>query len=162
MDMGIKKALDVDDDGDKQAILNWLSPLDFTTQQIEFLERSQSGDGEWFLQSAEYRAWLEKDGQVLFCPGIPKAGKTVLTAIVIDKLMKMFPNRQTTGIAYIYCNSHLRDTNDLIASLLKQLSQSRSSLTKDVKDIYRRARSVERSRVRNRDVFEGLYYSRRT
>jgi Cdc6-like AAA superfamily ATPase len=75
----------------------------------------------------------------LFCPGIPGAGKTILTSIVIDELTARFSDDPTIGIAYIYCNFRQKDrqkAQDLLASLLKQLSEERSSLPESVKSLY--------------------------
>jgi hypothetical protein len=77
----------------------------------------------------------------LFCPGIPGAGKTIITAIVIDDLNTRFHNDPSTRIAYLYCNFRRRDeqkAEDLFASLLKQLTQSLSSLPNGVTDLYDR------------------------
>ena len=63
---------------------------------------------------------------MLFCPGIPGAGKTILTSIVVDDLTTRFSNDPSVGIAYVYCNFRRRDeqkAEELFASLLKQLMQ---------------------------------------
>ena len=76
---------------------------------------------------------------LLFCPGIPGAGKTILTAIVVDDLTKQFSSDPTIGVAYIYCNFQQQGAqkiDDLMASLLKQLAQGQSSLPGCVKDLY--------------------------
>jgi hypothetical protein len=120
-----------------QAILNWLTPIDYSPQQRDFISRRQPGTGQWFLDSAEFQAWLSKDKQTLFCPGIPGAGKTIITAIVIDYLQSRFLDDQSTGIAYIYCNFRRQDkqnAEDLLASLLKQLACSRPASVKDLYD----------------------------
>jgi Cdc6-like AAA superfamily ATPase len=68
---------------------------------------------------------VETEKQTLFCPGIPGAGKTILTSIVIDKLTTQFGNDESIGVAYIYCNFRRQDKQkpgDLLTSLLKQLS----------------------------------------
>jgi hypothetical protein len=75
----------------------------------------------------------------LFCPGIPGAGKTILTSIVIDNLSKRYHGDITIGIAYVYCNFRLQDEQkieDLLANLLKQLAQGQSTLPVSVKDLY--------------------------
>jgi len=127
-------------DEEKQTILDWLTPLDFDSQQKEFLEKSLSGTGRWFLESPKYQSWMDRRGQTLFCPGIPKSGKTILTAIVVDRLRERFLDSQT-GIAYIYGNLHLQDqlkVGDLLASLLKQLSRYQAPLPSEVGDLYDR------------------------
>lgn len=75
----------------------------------------------------------------MFCPGIPGAGKTILTAITIDDLTSRFRCEADVGIAYLYCNFRRQDeqkADDLLASLLKQLSQERASLPDCVKVLY--------------------------
>jgi hypothetical protein len=79
--------------------------------------------------------------KTLFCPGIPGAGKTILTAITIDDLTMRFRSEADIGIAYLYCNFRRQDkqkANDLLASLLKQLSQERASLPDSVKALYKK------------------------
>lgn len=124
-----------------QAILNWLTPVDYATQHNDFINRRQPGTGQWLLDSATFQAWPSKDKHTLFCPGIPGAGKTIITAIVIDYFRSMFQDDQSTGIAYIYCNFRQQDkqkTEDLLASLLKQLSHGQPSLPGSVRDLYDR------------------------
>src|SRR5438067_9082960 len=86
-------------------ILDWLTPINYDPQQNDFLARRQPGTGHWLLNSAEYKTWVKTDKQILFCPGIPGAGKTILTSIVVDYLTtcNQFSNDSTIGIAYIYC-----------------------------------------------------------
>ena len=77
----------------------------------------------------------------LFCPGIPGAGKTILTSVVIDELSTRFHRNTRVGIAYIYCSfrrQHEQKTEGLIASLLKQLIQQQSFLADNVKTLYNR------------------------
>ncbi|KAH7190174.1 hypothetical protein DER44DRAFT_903943 [Fusarium oxysporum] len=127
-------------------VLNWLTPIDYAPQHNDFISRRQPGTGQWLLDSAEFQEWLETDKQTLFCPGIPGAGKTIITAIVIDYLQSKFRDDQNTGIAYIYCNFRRQDeqkAENLLGSLLKQLAQRRSSLPASVKDLYDRHKKTQ-------------------
>lgn len=111
------------------AILNWLSPADYGPQQSDFLRRRQPGTGQWFLDTDAYQTWLQMAKKTLFCPGIPGAGKTILTAIAVDQLTTRCHENPDIGLAYIYCNFRRQGeqkADDLLASLLKQLSQTRS------------------------------------
>lgn len=120
-------------------ILNWLTPVDYGRQHSDFLSIRQPGTGRWVLESAVFKAWVVTKKQTLFCPGIPGAGKTILTSIVADYLEKTFQADLTIGVAYIYCNfqrQHEQKAEDLLASLLKQLTQGRSSLPGSVKSLY--------------------------
>ena len=126
---------------ERQSILTWLTPTDYTTQQHDFVSRRQAGTGQWLLDSTEFRAWLETDKQTLFCPGIPGAGKTTLTSIMVGELTAQFSNDPTIGIAYIYCNFRRQDEQKidyLLGSLLKQLAETQPSLPSTVKELYER------------------------
>jgi Cdc6-like AAA superfamily ATPase len=126
-------------DQKRQAILDWLTPVDYSPQQHDLIRRQQEGTGQWFLRSPEFQTWLENNERSLFCPGIPGAGKTIIAAIVIDHLLAKSQHEPHTGIAYIYCNFQRQDeqtVEKLLANLLKQLAQRQSSLPKTVQDLY--------------------------
>lgn len=76
-----------------RTILDWLSPLDFTSQQNDFIRRRQADTGLWLLQSKEYQHWVTTAKETLFCPGMPGAGKTVLTSIVIEDLYERYKSQ---------------------------------------------------------------------
>lgn len=120
-------------------ILDWITPIDYGRQQSDYFRRRQPGTGQWLLDSEEFQTWVKTSKQTIFCPGIPGAGKTILTSIVINELTRHFQNNAAIGIAYIYCNFRRQDEQkieDLLASLLKQLTQSRYSLPENVKSLH--------------------------
>jgi len=122
-------------------ILNWLEPIDYAPQQSDYISRQQPGTGRWLLDSADFRTWLGTCKQTLFCPGIPGAGKTILTSIVVDELTRRFGSDSSTGVAYVYCNFRRQDdqkVDNLLASLLKQLVEGYSSLPGTIKDLHDR------------------------
>ena len=94
----------VQHDQEHEAILNWLTPIACTTQRSDYIEAPQPGTGQWFLDSIEYQTWLNNDKQTLFCSGIPGAGKTIISSIIVDNLNAKFRNDAGVGIAYIYCS----------------------------------------------------------
>ena len=141
-----------------QAILDWLTPIDYAPQQNDFITRRQEGTGQWLLDSVEFQTWSETVKQTLFCPGIPGAGKTILTSIVIEELTARFHNDKSIGIAYLYCNFRRQGEqkiDDLLASLLKQLAESQPSLPGTVKDLYDRHKT-KRSRPSLYEVSKAL------
>ena len=127
------------EDKGRQTVLDWITPIDYGPQLNDFIARRQAGTGQWLLDSTEYQTWVKTNKQTLFCPGIPGAGKTILTSIVVEELTTRFQNDQSIGIAYLYCNfrrQHEQKIEDLLASLLKQLTQGRSSLPDTIKSLY--------------------------
>ncbi|TVY17131.1 Ankyrin repeat, PH and SEC7 domain containing protein [Lachnellula arida] len=129
------------DDQERQAILDWISSVDFPSQQKDIISRRQDGTGLWLLDSEEYKAWSSLKGQTLFCPGIPGAGKTILSSIVVDDLNARFRDDESVGIAYVYFNFRRQEEQKLeiiLAGILKQLLQSRPSLPESIKALYSR------------------------
>ena len=57
---------------EERAIIKSLCPLEFLSKQNDTLSRRQEGTGRWFLESFEFRAWVDTSGSVLWCPGIRK------------------------------------------------------------------------------------------
>ncbi|KAK6515976.1 hypothetical protein TWF281_004566 [Arthrobotrys megalospora] len=140
-------------------ILNWLSPVDYSLQQSDYFKRRQLGTGQWLLSSEEYQNWIEQKA-ILFCPGIPGAGKTVITSIVVNDLRTRFSDDSTTAIAYIYCNFNRRveqATDCLLANLLKQLSWNYPSLPDIVKKLYDRYMKHGTERPQLRDIIDALH-----
>lgn len=122
-------------DQEHEAILNWLTPTDYALQQNDYLRRRQLGTGQWLLDSEEYETWLDTSKQTLFRPGIPGAGKTILTSIVVNDRHIRYQKDPSVGIAYLYCNFRQQveqNAEDLLASLLKQLAKSWPSLPEPV------------------------------
>jgi Cdc6-like AAA superfamily ATPase len=133
---GLHQAQDAQE---RQIILDWLTPINYASQHNDFITRRQEGTGQWLLDSEEFRTWLNTDKQTLFCPGIPGAGKTILTSIVVEELTSRFSNDPTVGIAYIYNNFRRQEEqkiDDLLACLLKQLAGSQPSPLGTIKELY--------------------------
>ena len=122
-----------------QAIMDWLAPADYALQQSDFISRRQEGTGQWLLDSDEFQGWLNQKQHTLFCLGIPGAGKTMITSIVIDTLCKRFGNDGSIGIAYLYCNFRQQQDQrpvDLLASLLGQLAQGQPYVSNSMESLY--------------------------
>lgn len=120
-------------------VLEWVTPINYGPQQSDFLKRREPGTGQWLIDSREYQAWLGARKQTLFCPGIPGAGKTILTSIVVDHLERTYGADPTIRIAYIYCNYRRQEEQSiekLLGSLLKQLSQGENCIPKCLRAFY--------------------------
>lgn len=154
---GVELLLHGQDDHDRRAILDWLTPTDQAAQQSDFINLREPATGQWLLDSPEFQAWLQTDKRTLFCPGIPGAGKTILASVVVDELTRRFKEDKTVDVAYLYCNfrRYEQRAEELIASLLKQLSQGRPSLPESVKSLYDKHRD-QRTRPSFDELSNGL------
>jgi len=120
-------------------VAHWLTPTNFSAQQSDIISKRQDGTGLWLLNSKKYKMWIGGKEPTLFCPGIPAAGKTMMSSIVIDDLWNTFGRNDRIGIAYLFCNYKRKDEQrsaDLLASLLKQLVQGRHVLPDIVKTLH--------------------------
>ena len=77
-----------------------------------------------FLESQKYLTLLNTSGQILFYPGMPGAGKTMMAARVIDKVLTEMIDTTTltTSLAYIYCDHQSKSkqsARELLGSLLQ-------------------------------------------
>ncbi|KAI9778250.1 MAG: hypothetical protein M1839_008274 [Geoglossum umbratile] len=127
------------EDKESRDVIAWLSALDFHTKQSDILRRRQEGTGKWLLDADEFKKWLDGTERILWCYGIPGAGKTVLTSVIVDYLERSFA-QEDVAIAYIYCSykrQKVQTDINLIASLLQQLVQKGSSIPKKVLSLYR-------------------------
>lgn len=123
---------------ERRIITDWLSSIDFSNQQNDFINRHQEGTGQWLLNSEDFKNWVDEQGQTLFCHGIPGAGKTIITSIVIENLCNRFHDNDV-GIAFIYCsykNEQEQKFDKLMLSLLKQLVQQRHDLPLKIQRLY--------------------------
>lgn len=129
------------DDQQFLAILDWLSDTNFPAQQNDTFSRCQEGTGRWLLESNEYNTWIDGLEPLLFCPGIPGAGKTCITSIVINDLHERFGPDPDIGVAYLFLNykRQAEQTMDkLTTSLLKQILQQRPSSVTEIESLYKK------------------------
>jgi hypothetical protein len=120
-------------------ILDWITTVNFATQQRDYFQRRQPGTGEWFLNSTELQKWRQESRNTMFCTGALGAGKTIITSIAINDLLQIAGNDDSIGIAYIYCNFRRHDEQRigiLLSSLLRQLAETCSSLPTEVKMLF--------------------------
>ncbi|KAF3936366.1 Inversin [Dactylellina cionopaga] len=120
-------------------ILAWLGKT-YGPEQSSYINLRQPGTGQWLLRSIEFQEWLENNDQVMFCPGDAGAGKTIVTSIVVDYLRTLFKKEPSTIVAYIYCNYQTKEEQTLeniLASLLRQLSQNQMKIPPSVRELYK-------------------------
>lgn len=121
-----------------QNTLAWLSPTEYGPEHSDLISRRYSDTGRWLLDSLEFHQWLDTPNAIMYCPGIPGAGKTILAASVIDHLLSSTRTDDGIGIAYVYLNFRRQEDQKLgclYASLVKQLVQQDPSAAEALKSL---------------------------
>lgn len=126
-------------------VLSWIEKSGTRHDKIhmDHLSRVQDGTGSWFLEADEFRQWSggsnsTTGSQVLFCPGISGAGKTLITAIAMEHLISRF-HQTNHNIAVIYFDYNRDSDNNstqLLFSILWQFVSHRSLVPREVKEFY--------------------------
>lgn len=121
-----------------KAILDWISSLNYLKQQNDFIKQTRNGTCQWFLERDDFREWLSTVETMLWCPGIPGAGKTFLASIVFGHL-KMVHEGQNIAVLILYCGyneAKSQSIDNLVAALIKQIVQIRPDVSKELKELY--------------------------
>ena len=108
----------------------WLSGhYDPTQKQDETWRKRQPDTGQWFLQSHEFRRWLERPVQqtprVLNLVGKSGAGKTSLISSAIRAAQSMGRKNPQIAVAYFYCSFDelvSQDPVNMVGSFISQVS----------------------------------------
>lgn len=135
---------------ENQETLTWISSLSFEEKQRDILSKRHLGTGQWLLDQDGFKAWrdnLHDKPSALWCPGIPGAGKSVMTSIIIENLQQMFPG-EDVSISFIYCDYKDRKnqtTAKLISSLVKQMVLQQRDMPRELADLYIRKRNGQTS-----------------
>ncbi|KAI1458536.1 hypothetical protein F4805DRAFT_474124 [Annulohypoxylon moriforme] len=125
---------------DRNKLLRWLTSFNYGSRHSDILRKRYSNTNQWFLQHKTFSQWSNTKGVTLYCPGIQGAGKTVLTATIIQHLELRFQNEVDVGVAYIYCDYYSLPVTleGYLSRLLKQLIAQKSSIPSEVEELYRR------------------------
>jgi len=110
------------------ALVRGISVGDHSRRHQGIKSTRLASTGFWFTESSEFTQWVrgkgDKTGRVLLCQGIPGAGKSVLTSLVIDQLTTQFQDNPTVGLTYAYFNPDLDSKltlHDALSVLLGQM-----------------------------------------
>lgn len=126
-----------------QEIIDWLTPIDNATQHSDFIRRRQPGTGQWLIDASEYGNWKATKGDVLFCHGIPGAGKTILSSIVVENLQECYAT-ENVAVCHFFCNFQRQDEQRLenvVLSLLKQLAQIATTIPDSLEELFNRCQA---------------------
>ncbi|KAI5840036.1 ankyrin repeat-containing domain protein [Morchella snyderi] len=124
----------------RMEVLDWLYPSAFDKRHLEISSRRQKDTGKWVLREPGVQEWCGRNPQnrLLWAYGIPGAGKTFISSLLIDYLQGR-ATKANHGVAYIYFNyqeQNQQEPRDFLASILKQLACQLESLPKEIEELY--------------------------
>ncbi|KAK3174446.1 hypothetical protein OEA41_001692 [Lepraria neglecta] len=97
-----------------------------------------SSTGQWLFETQEIKDRLTGASNVLWCSGIPRAGKILLASSTIDHLERIFPQMEI-GISYIYCDykDQSQTAVNLLGSLIGKLLWRQSIIPEELELSYK-------------------------
>lgn len=122
-----------------ESIIAWLGPDSYNDRHNEISQEVLRGTCQPFLNSEAYGQWRSVPGQNLLVTGIPGAGKTFCSAVVISDLRKAFVKDSKVAILFLYSNHKKQSEqtpSSLLASLLRQAYCSCPVLEHAVQKLY--------------------------
>ncbi|KAJ7499617.1 ankyrin repeat-containing domain protein [Mycena latifolia] len=108
---------------ERDNIIDWITSENFLQRQADIYSAWQPGTGEWLLEHPRFKNWESSSGTILWCNGMPGAGKTVLASMVVNHLGARFWN-DNIGVACMYLNHKETETQtpaNLLAAIWTQL-----------------------------------------
>nr|GAT54195.1 predicted protein [Mycena chlorophos] len=87
--------------------------------------KRQENTGAWLLEHPTFKEWEAGSEKILWCHGIPGAGKTVLASKAVDYFKSLTAASSTIGVAFVYLNyqeAGQQTLQNLLAALWRQLS----------------------------------------
>ena len=117
--------------------LAWLSSANPASKLQAFRRERQRGTGTWLFDLPEMSNWLETSNSALWIYGIPGAGKTMLSTLVVDEVLTR-KRSNSIGTAYFYIRhddaaSHILP--NVLGSLISQLARQNSTALTDVMNL---------------------------
>ncbi|KAH6698452.1 hypothetical protein BKA61DRAFT_707150 [Leptodontidium sp. MPI-SDFR-AT-0119] len=124
-------------DEEYRKILEWISPIPFWSKQRDLQRKYRPGAGTWFLESPEFQQWVDGHLKILNCTGIPGAGKTIISSVVVQHLAEHF---HTVPAAYVFCDylsQADRAIENILPSILRQIIQMRGVCSIELWELYK-------------------------
>ncbi|KAJ7589392.1 hypothetical protein C8J56DRAFT_784836, partial [Mycena floridula] len=124
----------------RKEFLEWISKLDFQATQKETFAKHATGTGDWFLKQQQFVDWKDGKTKFLWCPGIPGAGKTILSSVIVEHLHKAILQQPKIAVICIYFDYRRQEEqtpSQLLGSVLKQLVQQHPVLSDNLLTLHK-------------------------
>ncbi|ORY61624.1 ankyrin repeat-containing domain protein [Pseudomassariella vexata] len=138
---------------ERHNILQFLGEFNFHDKQRDVHAKYQEGTGQWLLQGVTFQRWLNgEDTFTLWCPGIPGAGKTVMTAAAVA-YTEAKVEKLNAAIVCLYCDyktSAMNSDEVLLSSIVRQLAEQCRLIPEEVKTFWE-SFTTRRTHPKNND-----------
>ncbi|KAH0168120.1 hypothetical protein KCU67_g3605, partial [Aureobasidium melanogenum] len=118
--------------------LEWISVLDYKALQESDEKRPVKGTGRWFLESPPYRNWIQGSLPVIWCHGIPGAGKTLLASAAYDHLRDVL-KAENTLLLIVFCQFDEKRSYlalAILSAMLRQAVRAQPALSDTIQKMY--------------------------
>ncbi|KAL8704280.1 MAG: hypothetical protein Q9201_002559 [Fulgogasparrea decipioides] len=108
-------------DQERNAVLRWLSsltPSTFIDRYNDSISRRTKGTGDWILGSEQFETWINGKQDILWCFGIPGAGKSV--AILLTQVIRQ-QSKTDAEVKQLYKTYHNNKTYPAIEEYVRIL-----------------------------------------
>ncbi|KAI9878600.1 MAG: hypothetical protein M1830_000460 [Pleopsidium flavum] len=127
-------------DSERKELVEWLQPVDPSTNHNNARPKHEPTTGNWLLKSGELAAWLCEPKQLLWLHGTPGCGKSILCSTVIEHVKTWCKTQPKCNLVYFYfdfSDSKKQATIGLVRSVLSQLISQTRAIPDEIKKLYK-------------------------
>ncbi|KAJ3519605.1 hypothetical protein NMY22_g13123 [Coprinellus aureogranulatus] len=142
----------------RRVILESLKAPSFQAVYQQGLSQRMDNTGLWFLEMYEFKRFVEGKGVILWCTGMPGAGKTILASASIERVEQCTQRNPKATMAFVFIRYSERYTlRDVLAALLSQLIEANDTACAAICPIYTRSSTAKNGKeVMESDMIKGL------
>ncbi|KAF1850123.1 uncharacterized protein K460DRAFT_269511 [Cucurbitaria berberidis CBS 394.84] len=111
----------------RHRILSTLPAINYVNKHSQRVELRHSGTTAWLQATPQYGSWFSSLASACFyCYGIPGSGKSILSASLVDSLLRAGAMSKSSLVCYYYCDytdMASLEPMAMVASLLQQVVQ---------------------------------------
>lgn len=124
----------------RDTFTSWVGGTPASHEYEKAVKGRQDGTCEWIFEREEFQSWKKpgSPAKILWVHGIPGAGKTFLSAKIVQTLRR----EADTAVAYFFYNSIEagQTTETIIRSWITQLASQRPDILAQISALYERPR----------------------